>query len=184
MPDSTPVEIWKPVPGYEGYYEASNLGRVRSVDRLIKSRPPGIALRRGKLLVQFKNDPLGHLGVKLSRDGKSRTQFVHRIIMETFVGPLPEGMCVCHGPAGITDNRLSNLRYDTVTENNRDTVRDGNHHDANKTHCIHGHEFNAANTYYRKNGHRQCRVCARVIDSHRALRRAQERKRAAQKPNC
>lgn len=139
----TPEE-WRPVVDWEGKYEVSNLGRVRSVcnDRVKALTPNG----RGYLVTG-----LGH----------GRIAYVHRLVLDAFVGPRPEGMVSCHNNGDRSDNRLANLRYGTSSENNTDTVTHGNHWQAKKTHCKHGHEFTPENTMLRSDGGRKCWACHR-----------------------
>lgn len=150
---------WLPVPGWEGYYEASSLGEVRSVDRTIPYRR-GTRLLIGRTLRPSCN-PKGYRIVVLARDGKRVAYPVHRIIAEAFLGPLPAGLQTCHNDGDKSNNAATNLRYDTPSANELDKVRHGQHANANKTHCPQGHAFTAANTYYRKGYGRKCRACHR-----------------------
>lgn len=69
---------------------------------------------------------VAHLKVSLSRDGKQTTFLVHRLVLEAFVGPCPEGMEACHDPdPDPTNNRLDNLRWDTPKANGQDRIRHG-----------------------------------------------------------
>src|SRR5690606_11217835 len=86
---------------------------------------------------------------------------VHRLVMEAFVGPLPEGMEVRHLDDDPDNNALSNLVYGTRSENLEDRVRLGTHHHARKTHCTHGHPFSPENTYITPRKTRVCRTCKR-----------------------
>ncbi|QWY84286.1 HNH endonuclease [Gordonia phage Jalammah] len=116
--------------------------------------------------------PDGHLKTSLRKNGDSRVSLIHRLVMGAFVGPCPEGMEVCHRNGIGTDNRLSNLRYGTRSENAIDQVCHGVHNMARKSQCDRGHEFTAASTYeYR--GRRYCRICRA------ALKRERRRLRAA-----
>ena len=68
----------------------------------------------------------GYLQVGLRLDGKTHYRHVHRLILETFIGPCPDGMECCHGERGVSDNSLSNLSWGTRSKNNgADQVRDG-----------------------------------------------------------
>lgn len=97
------MERWKAYPG-DTRYEVSDLGRVRRADN-------GYVRK----LVPLKN---GYLTAQLSRGAKSRrTLYVHRMVWETFAGPIPPGMEVRHGPNGKADNRYSELRLGTHQEN-------------------------------------------------------------------
>lgn len=112
-------EIWKDVVGYSGVYDVSDFGRVRSLDRLtlVGSR------WKGRILKQSPATG-GHLTVSLC-NRKQKTRFVHQLVCEAFIGPCPDGMEVCHGPNGKLDNSISNLRYGTRSDNEKDKIRDG-----------------------------------------------------------
>lgn len=95
------METWKPVIGYEGLYEVSDLGRVRSVNILKPERIKGylrIALRKESC-------------------GKQKKFFVHCLVMRAFVGPPPPGKEVNHKFGIRPDNRLTELEYATKQEN-------------------------------------------------------------------
>jgi hypothetical protein len=116
------AEIWKAVVGYEGQYEVSNLGRVRSVSRIASdgSRRRGYVLRpiAGGYRRQYHY-------VSLSRGSRAWVKQVHSLVLTAFVGPRKENEEACHGAAGPTDNRLSNLRWDTKKANSADAVAAG-----------------------------------------------------------
>lgn len=102
---------WQPIPGFEGRYEVSAAGQVRGID--------------GRLRAQHQ-DRRGYWRVHLSRAGRQRTYWVHRLVAAAFLGPCPAGLVVCHGPGGPSDNRLANLRYASQSENcSTDKLRDG-----------------------------------------------------------
>lgn len=149
-------EEWLEIRGYEGFYEVSNQGRVRSVDR-IDSRG---WQRRGRVLRLWLN-ACGYRSVNLCKGGNQRTRMVHQLVLEAFVGPRPEGWDSCHNDGDLANNSLANLRYDTKSGNMRDKVRHGTDQNATKTHCGRGHEFTAENTYLH-DGRRTCRTCRRA----------------------
>lgn len=125
MSESTPEE-WRPVVGFEGLYEVSDLGRIRSLDRVITipSRWGGTHAipHRGRVLSLNLNKS-GYLYVHLGRRNARR---VHRLVAEAFLDPCPAGMEVRHGPGGKTDNRAANLSYGMHSENQgADRLRDG-----------------------------------------------------------
>src|ERR1051326_8641933 len=88
------VEAWLGVPSYEGYYEVSSFGRVKSLARSVPMRDGRTYRVREKVLKLSNN---GHyLHAVLSRGGAEETLLVHRLVLETFAGPCPEGMECCH----------------------------------------------------------------------------------------
>lgn len=113
-------EIWKPIPGYEGY-EASNLGQVRSLDRWIVYKNGDRHFYEGKLLKPGRIGK-GYRGVVLPPQVMCR---VHQLIMLAFVGPCPDGFEVRHLNNNRGDNRLSNLRYGTPMQNQADRIAHG-----------------------------------------------------------
>lgn len=156
-------EIWKPIPGYEGYYEVSDQGSVRSIERVIardNGRPQTV---RSRLLRPALNRR-GYEGVHLYRRGRGEGFSVHRLVMAAFVGPCPDGMEVRHLNGDPADNRLTNLRYGTSYENKIDIIRHGRHPELMKTHCKWGHPFADFNLVPSgiKVGKRQCLACQRA----------------------
>lgn len=116
-------EVWRPVVGYEGLYEVSDLGRVRAPDKLTTTKGAGNYLRPGRLIAQSKGR---YLSVCLYRQGRKRTKLVHLLVADAFLGPRPSRhYVVCHGLGGPHDNRVSNLRYDTHTNNLADRETSG-----------------------------------------------------------
>lgn len=107
------IEIWKAVVGYEGRYEVSDLGRIKSL-------PHG---RRGfeKILKQTPHVKSGHLLVNLSdNEQRQRVNYVHLLVLIAHVGLPPKGMQGCHNDGVPANNALSNLRWDTPTSNQAD----------------------------------------------------------------
>ena len=123
------AEIWKAVPGYGGYYEASSLGRIRVVDRIIVKRHyTGKLIQQkyaGRLLKPCKTDSLGHMGVHLGIDGRKKNVAVHRMVLLAFLGHPREGYEACHNNGNASDNRVENLRWDTHEANNGDRLLHG-----------------------------------------------------------
>ena len=124
------TETWLPVVGFEGLYEVSDLGSVRSLRR----RTPA-GMRGGKLL-KASSDPNGYQHVGLYRDGRGTTIRVHRLVLEAFVGPCPVGMEARHFPdPDKRNNALVNLGWTTSSTNNLDQVIHGTHPHARKDCC-------------------------------------------------
>lgn len=105
-------EIWKDIKGYEGLYRASNLGRVKSLER-IDAR--GRKRKQKILKPQMLNN--GYYQVLLSKNSIRKFYYVHRLVYEAFNDPIPENMQVNHINEIKTDNRLSNLNLMTCKEN-------------------------------------------------------------------
>lgn len=112
-------EKWQPIPGYVGIYEASTLGRIRSVDRAVHNPQKGSRLQKG-IVRKHHTMANGYHIIGLCRDGKHTTRTVHSLIALTFLGE-PNGLDVDHINRDKTDNRLANLRYATRADNIRNT---------------------------------------------------------------
>lgn len=118
-------EDWKPAVGYEGIYEVSDLGRVRSLDRTVTISNGRQRQRLGRVL---KLGVSGKYKVVMLSDanGCHVTHKVHRLVLAAFVGP-GEGIDGCHNNGNGLDNRLENLRWDTRSGNEKDKLRHGTH---------------------------------------------------------
>lgn len=116
------LEVWADVPGYEGHYQVSNLGRVRSLDRIVTHKNGAKHFKEGQIQKPQDNGN-GRLYKQLKRDGTYKNYYISRLVMLAFVGERPEGYAICHDDGDIKNNRLDNLRYDTNLENNIDQFR-------------------------------------------------------------
>lgn len=114
------IENWRDIPGYEGRYQVSDQGRVRSLDRWVNG-PGGERRRRGKTLRNL-TDRYGYHVVPLQ--GGIRRK-VHRLVLLAFVGPCPPGHETAHHDGNARNNSLGNLRYATSRENADDRIRHG-----------------------------------------------------------
>jgi hypothetical protein len=112
------MEEWKAIPGYEGFYSVSNLGRVRAEQRQVKAPRNSIRTLPQKMMTTINNR--GYKQVGLRRDGLYKCRSIHSLVMLAFVGPKPNGMEVAHNNGAKDDNQLVNLRYDTPAGNSAD----------------------------------------------------------------
>lgn len=162
---------WKQIPGYDGRYEVSDDGFVRSLnDRFGRVRLLTPTLTGSEGGVRYHQ-------VHLTRsDGGKAHPYVHRLMLEVFIGPKPDGMEGRHLNGDSLDNRVENLAYGTHGDNTTDQVGHGTHNQARKTHCRNGHPYDATNTriIIRPDGgrERRCRTCDRETQ-----RRYYERRR-------
>lgn len=118
-------EIWKPVVGYEGKYEVSSLGRVRSVDRmsLLKNRWGGTMLRhyKGRVIKRGRHNQ----DYALMSFGHSDKRLLHHVVAEAFIGPRPRGLMVLHRDGNKQNCAANNLYYGTGQDNHADAVVHG-----------------------------------------------------------
>lgn len=124
------LEEWRKVPGFGGHYEASSLGRVRAIDRVVVKKN-----RWGNLIEQHYASRVlspnavkyGYLNVHIGVDGKKIVISVHRLVLLAFVGYAPDGCEACHNNGIASDNRPENLRWDTHFNNNQDRKNIGHY---------------------------------------------------------
>ena len=111
-------ELWLPVVGYEGLYEVSNCGRVRSLAREVNSRYPGrLRIIPGRVRLLTKNR-FGYLIVSLTeKTGRKRHPMVATLVATAFIGPRPPGLQIDHKDGDKQNNGVWNLHYVTPKEN-------------------------------------------------------------------
>ena len=114
------MEEWRDIPGYEGLYQVSNIGRVRSLDH-----PIGTRLMRGRVL-SLQKTKTGYHMVNLSKDGVVSKVFVHRVVAMAFLPKQIDMNFVDHVNGVRSDNRVQNLRWVTCSDNRRNANRLGN----------------------------------------------------------
>lgn len=163
MSEDTPEE-WRPVFGYEGLYEVSDLGRVRSLPREVdnsglgpgrKYTYPGKTLKPSRMKI-------GYQSVTLSYKGQKKPSYVHRLVCEAFQGPPRDGKTqVCHYDGDRHNNSNSNLRWDSPKGNMQDAKRHGTtrHPKRLDTHCGAGHRYTSETTSTAHDGTRRCKPC-------------------------
>lgn len=172
------TERWAWMTGHEGLYRVSNRGEVWSLPR---------ATTRGGILKHVVTKANGYHWVSPSKDGEQRPREVHKIVMEAFVGPCPEGMEVrhldgnpgnnCWAPGNEEETVAAggNLIYGTHAENMQDKHRHGTTWQLNVTHCPQDHEYTPENTMINKAGSRVCLTCKRErsLEAYYAKKRAE-----------
>lgn len=159
------LDCWETLPGSDGVYEVSNTGLIRS------------NFGRRQHLLKPTKAPSGYWYVTITGRGK---QYVHRLVLEAFRGPCPEGWVCRHLDDNPDNNSLSNLVWGTESENMYDRVKNGIHHYANKTTCQRGHlliEPNLRVSKLRK-GWRECLSCHREQSAARSAHRAFDAEKA------
>lgn len=157
MKDTRDVK-WKPIPGYEGFYSVSDDGRVYSESRIDSANH-----KRGGHFMSPLEDR-DYYFLYLRKNGSRKRFSIHILVALAFIGKRPEGLDVCHNNGNGKDNRLSNLRYDTKSENCKDTIKHGRNVNANKESCPRGHPLLPGNLKIDqlKNGWRTCLACNRT----------------------
>lgn len=120
---SSKTEEWRNIPGYEGRYQASNLGRIRSLDRRVNICHGATRLVRGRVLKAAGSKYNPHLSVVLGHGQNG--SLVHQLVALAFLGPRPDGQEVRHLDGNPLNNNITNLVYGTRTENIIDVMRIG-----------------------------------------------------------
>ena len=184
-------ERWLPVVGYDGFYEVSDWGRVRSVARTVPRGRGTMRLQQRILKPQSNLD--GRLAVVLSKDGVAKRRTIHQLVAEAFIGPRPEGEVTRHLDDDHLHNHVSNLAYGPPPSNAQDLIRNGGNDRIMRLKCRKGHDYTTENTLW-YGGVRICKICkfgqsyawkaadpekARAI-AREATRRYRARKRAEQ----
>lgn len=115
-------EVWSPVIGFEGAYEVSSMGRIRTIERMVKTCHGSDRIGVSKLLKPFK-DKDGYLNIRLSFNGRKKTFKMHRLVAMIFIPNPDEKPQVNHINFRKEDNSVSNLGWCTAKENNAHRCR-------------------------------------------------------------
>lgn len=161
-------EIWLAVPEYEGIYEVSSHGKVRSLTRQIARTGGDPHTRRGRVMKPVANSQ-GYMVVTLRANGRKSSKRVHHLVLLAFVGPRPEGTWGLHNDDVKSNNHVDNLYWGTPAHNARDRIDNGHHFQVHKTHCPRGHALVEPNLKRAQlvRGRRDCLACGRA---HNAVR--------------
>ncbi|NDC89398.1 MAG: hypothetical protein EB075_11460 [Bacteroidetes bacterium] len=116
-------EEWRPIQGFDGRYDVSNHGRIRSWVR--PGSPRGRIYRKTPRVLSPARNPQGYLRVCLRNTSGKHYLWVHRLVLEAFVGQRPNGFETGHRNGNPSDNHLANLAWVTPAENAADKVRHG-----------------------------------------------------------
>lgn len=124
------MESWKDVVGWEGYYQVSNLGNVKSFKRkgLTSFGERNYA---GNLVKPIKCSN-GYVAVNLTKSGVRQQKNIHVLVLEAFIGERPFKYDACHNNGIKTDCRLENLRWDTRSNNHKDKINHGTNQSGEK----------------------------------------------------
>jgi hypothetical protein len=117
-------EVWKDIEGYEGLYQASTHGRIRSVNRIIYTTDNKIREQPGKILSPGKNNR-GYYNVVLYKNKKAKTIFIHRLIATTFIENTYNKVWINHIDGVKANNKISNLEFSTISENIKHAFKNG-----------------------------------------------------------
>lgn len=130
---SKSVEIWKPIKDYEGYYEVSNYGNVRSVGRYIDFGCTGYHYNKPRILSAISHGN-GYLYITLVKDKKRSNKYIYRLVAENFIENKDNKPCVNHKDFDRSNNYVENLEWTTYSENINWSVKNGNYNIPKKNH--------------------------------------------------
>ena len=127
-------ELWKPITGYEGKYEVSNLGRIKSLSRIIKQKNGRQRKIKERILVPARMG--NYHGVVLCNDNGMKKHYIHRLVCTAFLGnPIGDRITVNHIDGDKYNNKLSNLEWSSYSENLKHAYRNGlNENSGEKNH--------------------------------------------------
>jgi hypothetical protein len=110
-------EIWLPIPEYKGIYEVSNMGRIRSLDRITVCSIGRHMRFKGRILKARSVKPTGYLMVNLSKNNKNEDLLVHRLVAQAFIPNPSKFPIVNHKDCDKSNSRANNLEWCTESEN-------------------------------------------------------------------
>jgi hypothetical protein len=112
------MEIWKDIPNFENYYQVSNLGRVKSLSRIVYNRGLTPFIKKEKILTNRVKDNL-YLFITFSVNGKKKNFYIHQLVAMAFLGHKPDrfNLVINHKNHNVTDNSVWNLEIVTNREN-------------------------------------------------------------------
>lgn len=116
-------ETWKDISGYEGFYQVSNLGRIKSLERYVQKN--GFKTKKKSKIKSCYVTNMGYLRVELSKNKNNRKFLVHRLVAETFIPNNNTELQVNHIDGNKQNNNINNLEWITPTENNLHAIRLG-----------------------------------------------------------
>lgn len=166
-------EEWRDVVGHEGRHQVSSLGRVRSIPRTIRGLDGRLTRWRGQLLGgskawQYESGKWHYAEVALSHRERAR---VHVLVLTAFHGPRPAGLIARHLNGNGSDNRASNLRWGTSSENMIDRNGHGRTPQLLRDRCPSGHTLASPNLRASL-PYRACLACQRAATAAGAAKRA------------
>ena len=114
---TTYKEVWADVKGYEGFYQISTFGNVKSLSRQVRHSNGGPKILKERMLKTRVNGKSGYREVGLSKDGKQKYHLIHKLVAEAFINNPNQLPVVNHIDGCKTNNDISNLEWCTYGEN-------------------------------------------------------------------
>lgn len=119
-------DIWKDIEGYEGLYQVSNLGRVKSLERLVTQRP-GVTYTRPEQIIKHNSGAKlkGYPNLNLCRNGRVVNALIHRLVAQAFIPNPDNKRCINHIDGDKNNFKISNIEWVTHSENTKHAFRTG-----------------------------------------------------------
>lgn len=127
-------EIWKPIVDYEGLYEVSNFGRVRSLDRIILRKDGRTQTHKGRMMRQAPSTCCHYLITDLCKNGKRKHVLTHILVAKAFFGDYGKDLEVNHKDGNVLNNYIENLEVITHFENIKHSIENGLKDDCGEKH--------------------------------------------------
>lgn len=166
-------ELWLPIREYEGFYEVSNYGRIRSLDREVPVR--GNPRQSHKIIKgvikKWGYDGNGYPKIELTRDGIRKSINIHVLVAQHFVPGYDSGLQVRHLDGDKTNPYFQNLAWGTASENQKDKIIHGTNHQLNKDMCPANHVLAEPNLRVDSLPFRRCLACKKARDAMKTNKR-------------
>lgn len=128
------IEIWRDIQGYEGLYQVSNLGRVKSLDRIIRTKAGWEQKHKGHIL-QPRIKKNGYLFLILYKNNQGKNKYIHRLVAQAFLSNPKSLPTVNHKDGNKQNNNVNNLEWNSYSENNQHAYNHGlTHSNKNNPH--------------------------------------------------
>lgn len=111
-------EVWKDIPNYEGLYQVSNLGRIKSLKRKVYAGRNRIRWQYERILSNNKTNGNGYKIVSLNKNGESKNKYIHRLVAEAFIPNPNNYKYINHKDENKANNKINNLEWCTAEYNN------------------------------------------------------------------
>jgi len=125
------IEVWKDIKGYEGLYQVSNLGNIKTLDRYFTNRWGSETFKPSRIIPQ-RLDKKGYSRMSVGFKGKLYTWQVHRLVATAFINNPNNKPCVNHIDFNTSNNKLENLEWVTYSENILHSQKSGRRNNCNK----------------------------------------------------
>ncbi len=151
------MEIWKEIPGYEGFYEASTIGRIRSLNRVVRQHNGNTQTKKGVIL-KSSIDRIGYENVALSRENKLKSFKVHRLVAMSFIDKVEGQNEINHIDCNKLNNNVANLEWCNRLQNIKHAIKNNlikyHYGDSHHSNIVKSKDHSKINEMYYNEGKR------------------------------